>query len=283
MDAAFYQQVRWLELKKKYLDLPAYSDQIHAQLQGKHFSHVLDCGTGAGHFIETLSHLITYDTLRGFDIDATLAAHAQKSFADNPSIEVSCQDLYELGESFGTFDLITAQAMLEHTDMHQALQQLKSLCKPGTWLYFPHNYTSPTLFDPIIDRELDDLVVRNFNHYAMENQAYAPSKSGRKYGDSRCGQKLYNLFTEQGFKVLAYDSTDWILYPKDGVYSEEEKELLSMLINFFYEANLHEGISRKDRIADQQLREWKEVRLAQIEASKLVFICPQTSILVECP
>jgi hypothetical protein len=130
------------------------------------------------------------------------------------------------------------------------------------------------LFEPA--SALDERIVSNFDEYAIEGQVY----SGRACGDSRCGQKLYNTFRAAGFQVVRFSLTPWLLYPREGAYAEPEKEVLRMLVQFFYEANTNPSIPLSLRIQEELLEPWKRQREREIEEGRLVFICPQTSILL---
>jgi len=282
MTDPFYQEIRWLELKLKILDTPAYSSFIHSILAEKrHFSHILECGTGAGDFVTILEKLVTFDSLTGIDRDARLIGRARERFTHNPRIHFKISDLEDMKklEVPQEFDLVTGHALLEHTCMADIIPVLKNCCKVGGFLYFPHNYMSPTIFEPVFDPVIDRQIIRNFDAFSIENQ---PNKE-KLVGNSRCGANIYTSLVESGLEVIHYQCTDWLLYPKNGGYTEEESEILRMLVNFFYNANKNPQIPSSDRISDKILNEWHWTRLSQVEENKLVYLCPQTSILVRRP
>lgn len=283
----FYQKVRWLELKAKILDAPAYSREIHDELLGREFNHVLDCGTGTGLFVKKMQEVIKFNSLKAIEINEELVEEARKNFADSTNVEFIRQNFYDLPNEKipeKKFDLIMGQAFLEHTNIERALPIIKSLSQPDGYLYFPHNYMSPTIFDPHLS--MDKFIVNNFDSFSIENQNYGRKIENQKdeeiiCGDSRNGAKLYTIFSEYGFEIIKYVNTGWLLYPKQGTYSEEEKEILGMLVNFFYEANKIKKIPLSQRIDDGDLDEWKITRERQIDENKLVFICHQGSILLK--
>ena len=278
---AFYQEDRWLYLKSRILDHPSYSKAIHNELVKHKFKRVLDCGTGAGDFVKMLETWINFDTLVGFDINPDLVTRAKQKFVESKkNIGFHVHNLYnrEEGRKWKNFDLVTGQALLEHTDMDIAIPILKGFSKPGGLLYFPHNYMSPTMFEPVFDTTIDLAVVHNFDRFSIENQMF----EGCVCGDSKCGAKLYNAFRDFGFEVLHFEMSSWLLYPKkkEG-YTPDEREILEMMVDFFYKANKSPSIPVSKRIHPIILEEWKKTRLQQIEDNQLVYICPQTSILVQ--
>ena len=281
MQDAFNQEVKWLQLKLKILDMPVFSTSIHKWLaRKKHFSKVLECGTGAGDFIHILEKIITFDELLGFDVSTGLVLKASETFAENKRMKFITHDLHDTSKAIeipNNFDLITGLALLEHTHMEEIIPILKSYCNRGGFMYFPHNYMSPPIFEPTFDTGVDTRIIQNFDTFSIENKEY----KGKIVGDSRCGAKLYNTFIEHGMEVILFDCTNWLLYPKQGKYTEEEAEILRMMVNFFYNANKNPMIPVSCRINDKILEDWKFTRLSQIEENKLVFICPQTSILVK--
>lgn len=282
MQDAFYKEARWLELKLKILDKPAFSATIHHWLtEKKHFPRVLECGTGAGDFILILDQLITYDQVLAFDINSHLLEKARVRFAGNKKIEFLVHNLYEPSTTHipSDFDLVTGHAMLEHTNIRDAIPILEKYVKPGGYMYFPHNYMAPTIFEPAFDDIIDRQIVQNFDSFSIERQDYG----GITTGDSRCGARLYNRFKEFGIEVIHFECTSWLLYPRNKGFSDEEAETLRMIVNFFYSANKSPDIPISLRVSDKILEEWKLTRFSQIEENKLVYICPQTSILVRKP
>lgn len=281
--AAFYQVDRWLYLKSKLLDQPAYSREAFHLLSKRGYRRALDCGCGVGDFVRVMmDNNIHFDELHAFDIDETLINLARQEFKPHPGFTFHVHNLYndEANKQFRDFDLVTAQALLEHTNMEKALPILKSYSKPGGLLYFPHNYTSPTMFFPVFDNAIDSAIIENFDRYAIENQVF----EGEVCGDCHTGGKLFNIFRDNGFEILLFASSDWLLYPKgpDG-YSDEEKEILYILLDFFYDANKNEQIPKSRRVSANYLEDWRIARFRQIEDNQLVYICPQTSILVQNP
>lgn len=280
MQDAFYQEARWLYLKLNLLDIPAFSSTIHQKLsRKKKFHKVLDCGTGIGNFISVMEKLIEFDKLVAFDVNSDLIEKAIVNFKENNKIKFLVHNLYDTEKLLisNDFDLVIGLAFLEHTFLDEAIPILKRFCKSNGYMYFAHNYMSPTIFQPTFDDVIDRRIVTNFDGFSIENQIYKEKRAG----DSRCGAKLFSKFCEHGLDIIHFECTDWLLYPKPGGYSKEEAEILRMLVNFFYQANKNPLIPLSLRVGDKILDEWKFTRLSQIEENKLVFICPQTSILVK--
>jgi len=283
----FYQQIRWLELKSKILDDPAYSQRIHDRLKKrKYFDSVLDCGTGTGLFAVKLSQMIEFKQLLGFDINENLVKFAKEhTWAHipgniRPNVQFVLHDLFSEHKLFkeNQFDLITGQAFLEHTTINESIEILSKSCKEQAWMYFPHNYSGLAVFEPAYDPVVERQILENFNIYNIETQKYGD----RLCGDSQCGQKLPYLFAKHGFQVLDFSTTDWVLTAK-GRFNREEKEILNFIIDIFYDVNDpgQQTIPVSRRLSQETLKEWKSFHKNNIEANKLTFIGLQTSILVE--
>jgi SAM-dependent methyltransferase len=283
----FYQQIKWLELKSKILDDPAYSISIHDRLKKrKYFDSVLDCGTGTGLFALKLSQMIEFNRLLGFDINEDLIKFAKDDTLSHlpenirRSVQFVVQDLFSESKlsTKMQFDLITGQAFLEHTRINESIEILSEFCKEGGWMYFPHNYSGLAVFEPAYDPVVERQILENFNIYNIETQKYGD----RLCGDSQCGQKLPFLFEKHGFQILNFSTSDWVLTAK-GQFNKEEKEILNFIIDIFYDANDPEKnpipISR--RLPRETLKGWRSFHKKNIEEHKLTFICLQTSILVE--
>lgn len=279
---AFYQEDRWLYLKAVVLDRPSYSQGMHDELCKRRYNRILDCGTGAGGFAKTLCDWLDFDSLTGLDISPHLIETAKKKFIDSKEdISFHVHNLYDMeaNKKYKDFDLVTAQALLEHTDLDKIIPILRGFCKPGGYLYFPHNYISPTMFLPVFDNAVDRAIIDNFDSFTIENQVF----EGHSCGDSKCGAKLYSAFKDHGFEIIRFDTSDWVLYARGNGFTEEEKETAEMLVSFFYNANKDPKIPLSRRIAPKILQEWNVTRLQQIEDNQLLYICPQASILVKNP
>jgi SAM-dependent methyltransferase len=89
---------------------------------------VLDAGCGSG---RTLEDLASYGEVHGIELDPDAAAYAGSRGVGG----VKVGRIEELPWRDGTFDLITALDVIEHTaDDRRALAELRRVTKPGGWL-----------------------------------------------------------------------------------------------------------------------------------------------------
>lgn len=285
MDEAFYRQVLWLELKARVLDAPAYDTSMHTRIQREKCSRILEAGAGSGAFTSLLLREFASADCRlvGFDYDEELVQYAAKAYVDDSRVRMCRQDIYAIEDDEilrGSFDLVAAQAFLEHTDLIAAIEILADLVRPGGLLYFPMNYDTPSILEPgYVDEQVDSSIFRNFDRYAIEGQRYG----GRQCGDSRCGRHLWHACRQVGLVPLALANSDWLLYPQHEGYGEDEKKTLAMLIDIFADASLDKRIPEAERLTVSIVEAWRSERRRQLDDNELLFICRQNTILAQRP
>jgi SAM-dependent methyltransferase len=269
---------------------------------------VLDCGCGTGAMLQHLvDRRISFREYHGIDIHSGLLAQAREKMKDgvfrkapsDPQFHaMSVYQLIDCKEKFLRygFDLVTALSLAEHVDVDAMLGGIWSVMNDHAVLFLPINYDGGTIFEPVSDAEKESILIENFNSIAIEGQVY----EGLVGGNSRCGRDLFHALSRNGFRVLEYDTENWVIYPSSTSpsYSEHVRKFLHYVINAVAEANLQAMPQRQPLVSpsakpytisdeDREFVEsWRKRRLAQMETGSLVYICYQMGALaerVECP
>lgn len=186
----------------------------------------------------------------GQTIDVFLRAQALDTFHKN-------QD--------SKFDLIIANAFLDLLPLTEAVSQLLAMSTPVGLFYFTINFDGLTLFEPIINPQLD-AQIQSAYHRTMEQRRY----QGRATGGSHAGRTLYSVLTELGASVLAAGSSDWAVHPANGRYPEDEAYFLHFIIQ-----TVHNALHDLNTIDSDMLSQWTQQRHAQIEEGRLFYVAHQ--------
>jgi hypothetical protein len=99
--------------------------------------------------------------------------------------------------------------------------------------------------------------------------------SGRPSGDSRTGRRMFTWLRQAGLRILEAGSSDWTVFPRDGVYPADEAYFLRHILSFF-----SQSLKGRPELDEQVLAAWLAVREEQIERGELVFIAHQFDFLV---
>lgn len=193
---------------------------------------------------------------------------------------VSCSffraDVYELLKqqvNRSAFDLIIASAVLDLLNLHQLLPLIHDCLKPDGLGYFTINFDGVTVFEPVIEPDLEEKIIELY-HSSMDERKINDQPSG----DSRTGRHLYHALIEAGFEVLEGGSSDWVVFPRRGKYPDDEAYFLHFILHFF-----EETLSRSHNIDPQELNRWLQMRRSQIERGELFFLAHQLDFLVKKP
>ena len=102
------------------------------------------------------------------------------------------------------------------------------MTKELAWLTV--NFDGVTSLEPLLDPDLDARIERLY-HRSMDTRP-----SG---GDSQAGRHLFKHLSQVGAEILSAGSSDWVVYPVDGQYPDDEAYFLQFILHFF-EENLGE-------------------------------------------
>ena len=164
-------------------------------------------------------------------------------------------------------DLLIAHAFLDLLPMPGSLTGLFSLVKPGGLAWLTLNFDGVTTFEPTIDAALDALIERLY-HHSMDTRPTG--------GDSRSGRHLFDHLRAVGAQILAAGASDWVVYPRDGRYPDDEAYFLNFILHFF-----ESSLTGHPQLDPAALAGWLAGRRAQIERAELVYIAHQLDFLVQ--
>ena len=300
MDFAYKDYLRW----KEEVDRGAISRKVlrvfENHLKAVSCPRILDFGTGTGSMIRTLVDLGLFSSAEivGIDKDRTLLLAARRHFAQwakksrlkmratqkheseilsfslvsgrgQIRVRLFNRDLYaiaELDEAIKvreSFDAVTGLSLLDLLHSNNGIAALKyPLCKNGL-LYLLTIYDGMTVFEPTADRPFEELV----------QKAYNATMNDERLG-SHAGRKAFQLLAKNGFCTLAYDSSDLVIYPRNGGYEKHEREFVACILKTIYSA-----LKGQELVDESKLDEWYATRARQLEAGGLLYVCHQHDIL----
>jgi SAM-dependent methyltransferase len=239
---------------------------------------VVDLGCGTAVTVSNLRRWgVERGRYRGIDAAAPIVAHAR---ATRPAIcrragaavtrdsqgwrvdDLDCR--LRVGDALALVDeqfpdgadLVVAQAFLDLVDLDHALATVRDALVPDGVLYAPITFDGVSCFQP--DHPDDEAVERAY-HAAIN------AEPGR---DSRAGRHLLDRLREGD--LLAVDSADWIVRPRDGAYPADERYFLSRILSFVGDALAGAAVDGTD---------WLATRRAQLEAGELTYVAHQYDLL----
>ena len=185
--------------------------------------------------------------------------------AHNINIRVEQADVLDfIQKNKEPADLLIAHAFLDLLPMPESLSKLLSLTNGLAWLTI--NFDGVTTFEPTIDSELDEMIVKLY-HESMDKRVTG--------GDSKSGRHLFEHLRNAGAKILEAGASDWVVHAKDGKYPEEEEYFLQFILHFF-----EESLMGHEELDVNAFSNWLEKRRAQIESGELVYIAHQMDFMV---
>jgi len=171
------------------------------------------------------------------------------------------------------YHLIIAHAFLDLIDIHSSLPPILSLGRPGGLLYFTLNFDGVTSLEPAIDPDIDRQIIALY-HATMDHRLV----TGKPSGDSQTGRHLLPFLQKYGLKILDAGASDWIVFPTNGSYQNDDAYLLHFIIDTIYRA-----MKFQPEINPGQLRLWTDARHGQIEHGELFYVAHQLDVLAQTP
>lgn len=169
------------------------------------------------------------------------------------------------GQGGSAWDFLFAHAFLDLIDLPSLLPPLLQLLRPGGLFYFTINFDGATLFEPVIDAELDEQVQRLY-HRTMDERMV----NGRPSGDSHAGRKLFAHLKSAGARLLAAGASDWVVFAGPDGYPGDEAYFLHYIIH-----TMHQALVGCPELDARKFEDWVAQRHEQIERFELVYIAHQ--------
>lgn len=216
------------------------------------------------------------DALRTWAQDRGYAVSGPRPqvWTDGPidvSIRFQTADLFDFAAAHEgpSYDAIVAQAVLDLLPMSRALRALGSLLGPrGLW-YLPIHFDGSTVFEPLVDPDLDARVERLFH----ESMADPEAEQGERVG-AHCGRRLLGHFRDADATLLEAGSSDWVVFPTDGTYPGDEDYFLHHILQF-----VETELTGHPALDPAAFADWIATRRRQIEAGELIYIAHQLDVL----
>jgi SAM-dependent methyltransferase len=280
---------------KKSVDDRAINAGIYEQLH-RHLQQyprpvrVLELGAGTGAMIDRLLERGTLDHASYTAVDRlqALADYAAeqttrwRTLAPRVTVRweiAEAEDFIALALGQQHWDLIIAHAFLDLVDLASLLPRLLSLLAPGGFFYFTANFDGLTVLEPVVDPEMDALIVRLY-HEDMDRRL----RDGRPAGDSRTGRHLFDLLRVAEAEIVAAGSSDWVVYatpqghPPRLTYHGDEATFLRAIID-----TIGAALDGHAQLNAEEFSAWIAARHAQIDAGELVYIAHQLDFLGRYP
>jgi SAM-dependent methyltransferase len=162
-------------------------------------------------------------------------------------------------------DLLIAHGLLDLLDLKTALSKLALLVRPGGRFYFSLNFDGTTLLLPTVDPRLDAAIATLYHRSMDERQV-----NNKRSGSSRTGGLLFEALPRKGWEILAAGASDWVVIPRQGGYTGDERFFLQCIIRTIYEA-----LRDHSQLSNASLHEWLTQRRRQIAQGKLSYIAHQ--------
>jgi SAM-dependent methyltransferase len=164
-----------------------------------------------------------------------------------------------------SWDLLIAHAFLDLLDLAAALPAMFSLLRPGGLFYFTLNFDGATILEPVIDPPLDRQI-ETLYHGTMDQRRLA----GQPAGHSRTGRRLFGHLKAAGARVLAAGASDWVVFPGEEGYPDDEAYFLHFIIE-----TMRRALEGHTQLDAGRFQDWIEARHRQIEAGQLIYIAHQ--------
>lgn len=173
----------------------------------------------------------------------------------------------------GPWDLILAHAVLDLVDLGSTVAPLVARSAPGGILHFTLNFDGGTSFAPPLDPDLEARLERAY-HATMDERRVG----GRPTGGSRTGRLLFGALTTAGAEILASGASDWVVFPRQGSYTEDETTFLTAILD-----TMEGALRGRGEISTGELEAWIAARRGHLARGQLSFVAHQLDFAVRQP
>ena len=188
------------------------------------------------------------------------------------TMETLCADIYDVisdRSMYQKWDVVMAHAVMDLVNIKKTLSGFQRLLRPGGLLYLSLNYDGFTSFLPPWDAAFEETLFFHY-HRSMDDRTVG----GRPSGSSQSGRQLILHLTEADIPLRTVGSSDWIVFPRNGSYSQDEACFLDMIIH-----TIKQQLQQERGIDQEKLERWTARRRAQIAAGELIFMARNLDIL----
>ena len=182
-------------------------------------------------------------------------------------------DALEGGAVEGPWDLVLAHAVLDLLDLERTVAPLVARAAPGGILHFTLNFDGASVFAPPVEAELEARLERAYHATMDERRA-----GGRPTGGSRTGRLLFGALTAAGAEILAGGASDWVVFPRQGAYAEDEAMFLAAILD-----TVEEALRGRSGISSGELNSWLAARRGHLARGQLSYIAHQLDFAARRP
>jgi SAM-dependent methyltransferase len=170
-----------------------------------------------------------------------------------------------------TWDALLGHAFLDLVDVPRTLAALARLLHDGALLYLTLNFDGVTKLLPQIDPALDDEIEVQY-HRTMDRRR----RDGLPSGESHTGRRLFQALPAVGAHILEAGSSDWIVFPTESGYPDDERFFLEWIID-----SIESALYECEEIRAEPLAKWIAQRRLQIERGELIYVTHQLDFLAQ--
>ena len=291
MNKPLFDFVDYLEAKKTVDDRALNRmvlENMHRSLQKITDLQIVEIAAGIGTMFERLVewNLLPNANYTMVDVNERYVLYAQQRIKDWAQRSGFCVNVYEnrltlekedmkfevdfcvadakefLEQTHKKWDLVIAHAFLDLVNVETLLPVLFSALKPQGFFYFSINFDAETIFLPHIDKDFERRIIFDY-HRVMDEQ----KTNGQKVSGTKVGRNLFSYLQNAGARIVASGSSDWVVFPKEGGYTDREDYFLRCILDTVSQTLRNQ--------VDYDIDSWLATRYQQITDRKLVYIAHQ--------